>query len=191
MDPQSPESISIKVGESQVTLAIGNIVEEHVDAVVNAANSSLMGGGGVDGAIHKAGGPEILEECKIVRAERGSLPAGRAVSTTAGNLPARRVIHTVGPIWQGGSKREPETLRSCYLESLGLARELGLKSIAFPSISTGAYRYPVDAAAIVAVRAVSDFLASTAGIDEVRFVLFDNRTFQAYKEALKQVMEER
>ncbi|MBW2278337.1 MAG: macro domain-containing protein, partial [Deltaproteobacteria bacterium] len=131
------------LGTTAITLEQGDITGHTADAIVNAANSGLMGGGGVDGAIHRVGGPAILEACKQIRAEHGRLPAGRAVITTGGNLPARFVIHTVGPIWSGGEKDEPRTLASCYRESLDLAAVNGLRSIAFPSISTGAYGYPV------------------------------------------------
>jgi O-acetyl-ADP-ribose deacetylase (regulator of RNase III) len=144
-----------------------------------------MGGGGVDGAIHRAGGPAILEECKAIRAERGMLPPGQAVATTGGKLPARRVIHTVGPVWHGGSKGEPETLASCYRESLRVADELGLSSVAFPSISTGAFGYPVALAATVALKAVNEALLGSSHVKLVRFVLFDQATFAAYAGALE------
>ena len=133
-------------GRGRIQLTRGDITRETTDAIVNAANSSLLGGGGVDGAIHRAGGPAILEDCKRIRAQRGELPAGEAVVTTAGRLPCRRVIHTVGPIWHGGTHGEPETLARCYRNSLALAAAEGLESVAFPSISTGAYGYPVEQA---------------------------------------------
>ena len=175
-------------GRTRVILKRGDITREEVDAVVNAANSSLMGGGGVDGAIHRAGGPRILEECKAIRAERGPLPAGEAVATTAGNMPARRVIHTVGPIWHGGGRNEAATLAAAYRSSLRVARREGLRTVAFPSISTGAYGYPVEAAAQVALNAVRAELESErGGLEEVRFVLFDERTLAAYREALAAV----
>src|SRR4051812_44925398 len=144
----------------QIELVQGDITREQTDAIVNAANSSLMGGGGVDGAIHRAGGPVILEECRAARdALGGPLPPGRAVATTGGRLPARHVIHTVGPIYGDGRGGEPETLASCYRESLRIADELGLSSVAFPSISTGAFGYPVREAARVALAAVTEALA--------------------------------
>lgn len=170
----------INVGTKTITFIQGDITKEHTDAIVNAANSSLMGGGGVDGAIHRAGGPAILEECKGIVAERKRLPAGQAVITTGGNLPAHHVIHTVGPIWHGGTANEPATLKNCYLNSVKLADENGLHSIAFPSISTGAYGYPTEGAAHIAVRTVKEVLASTKNIEEVHFVLFDDATYKAY-----------
>jgi len=173
------------IGATTVALERGDITRERADAIVNAANSSLMGGGGVDGAIHRAGGPAILEECKAIRAERGRLPAGQAVITTAGRLPARFVIHTVGPIWRGGGAGEAEILASCYRESLELAAEHELGSIAFPSISTGAYGYPVDAAARIAMGAVRRWVDSHAGaLERISWVLFDAATFEAYGRAL-------
>jgi O-acetyl-ADP-ribose deacetylase (regulator of RNase III) len=190
MSPPSSEPVRATFGETRLTLVQGNIVKEEVDAVVNAANSSLMGGGGVDGAIHRAGGPEILEECKKIREKRGRLPAGQAVSTTAGKMPARWVIHTVGPVWDGGAKGEEEALASCYRESIRVARGLGARTVAFPSISTGAYRYPVELASETALGAVRESLSSGPALDEVRFVLFDETTFNAYKESLKKLTEE-
>jgi O-acetyl-ADP-ribose deacetylase len=146
----------------RLVVATGDITRCRADAIVNAANSSLMGGGGVDGAIHRAGGPAILEACRAIRASRfpGGLPAGEAVETTAGLLPARYVIHTVGPVWHGGGSGEEATLAGCYTNSLVLAARLGLDSIAFPAISTGIYGYPRDKAARVAWKAVGSFLAS-------------------------------
>jgi O-acetyl-ADP-ribose deacetylase (regulator of RNase III) len=164
----------------------GDITKQKVDAVVNAANSSLMGGGGVDGAIHRAGGPAILEECKKIVARQGRLPTGQAVMTAAGNLPARFVIHTVGPIYsekKAESGQQKAELRNCYINSLRLAVEKGLKSLAFPSISTGAYRYPLDEAAPIAVQAVKDFVKEKSSIKEVCFVLFNEATYEAYVNA--------
>jgi len=154
------ESNPIQITVNQATLSIiqGDITRQATDAIVNAANSSLMGGGGVDGAIHRAGGPAILEECKQIVARQGRLPAGRAVITTGGNLPSKHVIHTVGPVWHGGEKGEEELLESAYRESLKLAAENNLTSISFPSISTGAYGYPVAQAAVTALRTVVAFL---------------------------------
>lgn len=170
---------------ASVEFVRGDITRQAVDAIVNAANSSLMGGGGVDGAIHRAGGPQILEECRQIRARRGPLPPGQAVITGAGQLPARHVIHTVGPIWQGGTQGEAQALTSCYSSSLALAREHALTSLAFPSISTGAYGYPVEQAAQVAVRAVREALRAPTSVTLVRFVLFsaaDLATYQAAAE---------
>jgi O-acetyl-ADP-ribose deacetylase (regulator of RNase III) len=169
----------------RLELVKGDITVEKTDAIVNAANSSLLGGGGVDGAIHRAGGTEILEECSAIRAARGSLPAGQAVITRGGKLPARFVIHTVGPVWHGGGSGEEELLRGCYRACLALARERGLRSVAFPSVSTGAYGYPVKQAARAALEAVADELAAQPGaLELVRFVLFDPATLAAYTEAL-------
>ncbi|MBI4778311.1 O-acetyl-ADP-ribose deacetylase [Candidatus Desantisbacteria bacterium] len=174
------------INQSILSLVEGDITQETTDTIVNAANSGLMGGGGVDGAIHRAGGPKILEECKKIRAQMGRLPAGQAVITTAGNMKARFVIHTVGPIWHGGDRNEPEILAGCYLESLKIAIENGCRSISFPSISTGAYRYPVNLAAPVAINAVVDFLTGKHGNTPllVRFVLFSSSVFDAYTEAI-------
>ena len=176
----------INSGEKRIVIKIGDITLEDTDAIVNAANSSLMGGGGVDGAIHRAGGPEILEECKKITAEIGKLPAGQAVITTGGRLKAKFVIHTVGPIWHGGMDREEELLRSCYRESLLLAEKYGLKSIAFPSISTGAYRYPIDRASPVALGSVRDTIQSLK-IEEVRFVLFSENDYRIYIENSRKI----
>jgi len=181
----------VTVNQARLRLLQGDITRQDSDAIVNAANSSLMGGGGVDGAIHRAGGPAILEDCKQIVARQGRLPTGRAVITTGGNLKAKYVIHTVGPIWHGGSQREPGLLASAYRESLKLAAENNLKSIAFPSISTGVYGYPVNEAARVAIGTVIAFLIQgTTSIKEVVFVLFDARTFTAYALALREAAEE-
>ncbi len=178
----------IKVFDAFLVLKQGDITKEEVDAIVNAANPSLMGGGGVDGAIHRAGGPEILRECiKIAEEIGGRLPRGEAVATTAGKLKAKYVIHTAGPIWHGGDHNEPEILRKCYRNSLEKGLSLGLKSIAFPSISTGVYGYPVELASRVAIKAVVDFLKEKNGYEEVRFVLFDDRTYQAYVQAAEEI----
>jgi O-acetyl-ADP-ribose deacetylase (regulator of RNase III) len=171
-------------GNTRVTLVQGDLTRQEVDAVVNAANSSLMGGGGVDGAIHRAGGPAILEECKAVVARQGPLPPGRVVITTGGRLPARHVIHTVGPVWHGGARGEAAVLRSAYLESLGLAVAEGLKSVAFPSISTGAYGYPIEEAARTALGAVAERLRAGSSLQEVRFVLHSAADLTVYEAAL-------
>jgi O-acetyl-ADP-ribose deacetylase len=176
---------NIKVGKGMIVLIEGDITKQGTDAIVNAANSGLMGGGGVDGAIHAAGGPRILDECIHIVERIGRLPPGHAVITTAGDLPSRFVIHTVGPIWQGGSKKEAQTLANCYTASLCLAKEEGLRTVAFPSISTGAYGYPLDLAAKVALRAVKEFLEKEDGIAEVIFVLWGRESFDVYNKALK------
>lgn len=177
--------------KARVTLVCGDITEQETDAIVNAANPGLMGGGGVDGAIHRKGGTEILEECKIIRQESypGGLPAGKAVMTTGGKLKAKKVIHTVGPIWSGGNNGEPELLAQAYRNSLALAQKYGLKTIAFPSISTGAYGYPVEKASRVAVRAVVEFLEKNKGIEQVRFVLHSMHDLRTYEEALTEILE--
>ncbi|WP_306356615.1 MULTISPECIES: O-acetyl-ADP-ribose deacetylase [unclassified Nocardia] len=160
----------------------GDITEQEVDAVVNAANSSLLGGGGVDGAIHRKGGPEILAECRALRAAKygRGLPQGRAVATTAGKLPARWVIHTVGPVWSASEDRSA-VLASCYRESLRVADELGAESVAFPAVSTGIFRWPMDDGARIAVETVR-----TAGtsVREVRFVLFSEDAYRVFEAAL-------
>jgi O-acetyl-ADP-ribose deacetylase (regulator of RNase III) len=181
-------TVASMVAALRIELVVGDITHETTDAVVNAANSSLMGGGGVDGAIHRAGGPQILDECKAIRAQRGPLPPGEAVITTGGRLRARHVIHTVGPIWQGGSAGEAEILARCYHSSLGVAVQQGLTSVAFPSISTGAFGYPVNLAAGVALSAVRDVaLAGCPPLSLVRWVLFGQEHFDAYRRALGQL----
>ncbi len=175
------------IGKTMLRLIHGDITKQDTDAIVNAANSGLMGGGGVDGAIHRAGGSAILEDCKKIVAERGRLPAGQAVITTGGKMKTSHVIHTVGPIWHGGEKGEPEALTSAYRESLKVAVENGLKTVSFPSISTGVYGYPVDKAAKVALGAIADFLQQDTSLKEVVFVLFDSRTFESYEKALKEL----
>lgn len=165
----------------KIELIQGDITTLAVDAIVNAANSTLLGGGGVDGAIHRKGGPAILEECMAIRARQGGCDTGEAVYTTGGNLPARFVIHTVGPVWQGGSQREPELLASCYSNSLQIAHSLGLKSIAFPNISTGVYGYPKHLAAPIALQTVQAFAQSPSSIRQVLFVCFDQDNYLIYK----------
>ena len=174
---------------AKLELIKGDITRVDIDAIVNAANSSLMGGGGVDGAIHRAAGKELLEECIRIARERrhipgGPCPAGDAVITGAWKLPCKNVIHTVGPVWHGGGRGEAELLDSCYRKSLLLAAEAGLKSIAFPNISTGVYGYPKDRAAGVAVDAVRKTLEETSGIERVVFVCFDDENLKLYKELL-------
>ena len=173
---------------SKLVFLIGDITRESCDAIVNAANSSLLGGGGVDGAIHRAGGPTILEECKEIRQRIGSLPAGEAVITSAGNMSSKHVIHTVGPVWCGGDRDEAATLANCYRNSLLVTRQHRLRSVAFPSISTGAFGYPTDKAAAVAIRAVVEHLPDFPAITEVRFVLFDNRTYKHYVNAAERIL---
>jgi len=163
----------------------GDITTESADAIVNAANSGLRGGGGVDGAIHRAGGPEILEECRKI----GYCPAGNAVITTAGSLKARNVIHTVGPVWRGGNEDEDKVLAQCYINSLSLADVKSLQSIAFPSISTGAYGYPVEKASRIAMQAIKDFAEHRSGIRSITFVLFDTTTLNSYEKALNEIMQ--
>ena len=173
------------IGKTKLVLMQGDITRQMTDAIVNAANSGLMGGGGVDGAIHRAGGPAIKEECKQIVAKIGRLDTGQAVITTGGTLPSKYVIHTVGPVWHGGSHGEPDLLASAYWECLKLATERELKSISFPSISTGAYGYPVAEAAEIALRTLISFLRDMSTmLEEVYFVLFDNGTYRAYKLAL-------
>ncbi|HEX2025010.1 MAG TPA: O-acetyl-ADP-ribose deacetylase [Actinomycetota bacterium] len=166
----------------RVTLVQGDITEQDVDAVVNAANRSLLGGGGVDGAIHRKGGPAILEECRRLRAHEypDGLPVGRAVATTAGDLPARWVIHTVGPVYSRTEDRAP-LLASCHTEALRVADDLGARTVAFPAISTGAFGYPLKEAAPVALRAVRE---ARTDVEEVRFVLFDDASVKAFRQAL-------
>ncbi|RLG32320.1 O-acetyl-ADP-ribose deacetylase [Methanosarcinales archaeon] len=179
------------INQTKISLIQGDITRQDTDAIVNAANPSLMGGGGVDGAIHRAGGRAILEQCKEIVSKQGRLPTGKAVITSGGNLKAKYVIHTVGPIWQGGTKSEAELLTSAYQQSLKLATEHNLESISFPSISTGAYGYPVEEAAQVAIKAVVSFLRKEAtSIKEVVFVLFDSRTYEYYRSALEEISEE-
>lgn len=179
--------MTITVNKTRLSLIIGDITKQKTDAIVNAANSSLMGGGGVDGAIHKAGGPKILEECMKIREKQGGCNTGEAVITTGGNLPAKYVIHTVGPIWHGGDRKEPELLANCYKNSLKLATENSIKTLSFPSISTGVYGYLIDQASKVALKAVTDFLKEDESLDEVVFVLFNDVIYQNYEEALKTI----
>jgi len=170
---------------TKLTLERGDITKIAFDAIVNAANSSLLGGGGVDGAIHRAGGPKILEECMVIRARQGGCPTGEAVITTGGNLPARFVIHTVGPVFRENDATMPVLLGKCYRNSLRLAVENGLKTVAFPNISTGIYGYPKAEATDVAIQAVRDFLTENQGIlEEIRFVCFDEENFERYRERL-------
>jgi O-acetyl-ADP-ribose deacetylase (regulator of RNase III) len=172
-------------GQSRLELVQGDITRELVDAIVNAANSGLMGGGGVDGAIHAAGGPAIDQECREIRERQGPLPAGEAVITSGGRLAARHVIHTVGPVWRGGKHGEAETLARCYRNSLELAAARGLSSLAFPSISTGVYGYPVQEAAAVALGTLREALLAGSPVSLVRCVLFSEEDFELYRRALQ------
>lgn len=174
----------IAIGATAITCITGDITRQDTIAIVNAANSSLLGGGGVDGAIHRAGGPRILEECSRIVSAIGSLPPGDAVITSGGALQARFVIHTVGPIWRGGHGSEAETLARAYHNSLSLAVEHAIATIAFPSISTGAYRFPIDRAAGIAARTVAAFVRSHP-LEEVRFVLFADRDYHIYRQAFE------
>ncbi len=175
----------------RLELVQGDITKMEVDAIVNAANSSLMGGGGVDGAIHRAAGPQLKEELKEIRRTQypEGLPTGQAVMTRGYQLPARFVIHTVGPIWRGGTHNEDELLRQAYWNSLSLAAKHGLKTVAFPSISTGAYRFPVERAARIALKTILDFLASHDHPEKVYMVLYDRPTYEVYRQALEELKQ--
>ena len=176
--------VSLRVGDpDEVRLERADITKVPYDAIVNAANSEMLPGGGVCGAIHRVGGPAIAEECRRIRSVRGPLLPGQAVATTAGNLPAKYVIHTVGPVWQGGNNREAETLYSCHREAMRLADELKLHSIAFPAISTGIFGYPVEQAAWVAIPSVIESLRRAKQLVFVSFVLFDQTTLDAFATA--------
>jgi O-acetyl-ADP-ribose deacetylase (regulator of RNase III) len=171
--------------KNKIELVKGDITKIHADAIVNAANTSLMGGGGVDGAIHRAGGPEILEECRKIVAKQGRCNTGDAVITTGGKLPAKYVIHAVGPVWNNGKYGEEQKLASCYHRSLQLAVDNDCKTIAFPNISTGVYRFPKKEAAKIAVSTVSDFLKPNDKIEKVIFVCFDDENYGLYARLLK------
>lgn len=175
-------------GNKMVELKViqGDITEQQVDIIVNAANSSLLGGGGVDGAIHRKGGRAILEDCQKIRAKQGKCDTGQAVITTAGNLPAQYVIHTVGSVWNGGHQQEKELLASCYIESLKLAVAHNAKSIAFPNISTGIYRFPKDLACNIAIETVKRFIETenTSDLQDIIFVCFDDENFKLYQNSI-------
>jgi O-acetyl-ADP-ribose deacetylase (regulator of RNase III) len=179
----------IQNGKARFCLVQGDITDQNTDAIVNAANPTLMGGGGVDGTIHRRGGPKIQEECKRIRATEwlDGLPTGRAVITSGGNLKAKYVIHTVGPVWRGGIHGESELLAEAYLNSLRLAVSGRLKTIAFPSISTGAYRYPIEKASRIALTTVKEFLEREDKLDKVVFVLFTRHDLEIYKKAAKEI----
>jgi O-acetyl-ADP-ribose deacetylase (regulator of RNase III) len=182
--------MEFQVGKAFLEIIRGDITEIEADAIVNAANSSLMGGGGVDGAIHRRGGPRILEECKRIRETEwpDGLPTGKAVITSGGNLKAKHVIHTVGPVWRGGFHAEAELLKQAYRNSLKLAVANGLKVIAFPSISTGAYGYPIGEASRIAVKTVKDFLEKEDKLERVILVLFSESDFQLYLGTAKSIL---
>ncbi len=172
-----------KIGATKLSLVQGDITLQDTEAIVNAANTSLLGGGGVDGAIHRAGGPKILEECKEIRARQEGCPTGEAVITTGGNMVTEYVIHTVGPVWSGGDRNEERLLRNAYYNSLNLAKENGIKSVSFPSISTGVYRFPIDKAVRIALATVREFIQEHNFV-EVRFVLFSEKDLRIYEKAL-------
>jgi len=181
-------SVRYRIGsKATLELVTGDITDETTDAIVNAANSSLLGGGGVDGAIHQAAGPSLLAECKKIRDLRGPLPPGQAVTTSGAKLKARYVIHTVGPVWQGGKVNEPQILESCYCNSMEQANIKSCASVSFPSISTGAFGYPVGPAAQIALRAIADLLHQPRSVKLVRFVLFDERSYKAYAAAAEEL----
>jgi len=182
--------MEFQVGKAILQLIKGDITDVETDVIVNAANSSLMGGGGVDGAIHRKGGSKILEECKRIRATEwpDGLPTGKAVITSGGNLKAKHVIHTIGPVWLGGFHVEAELLKQAYKNSLRLAVAKGLKTIAFPSISTGAYGYPIEDASRIAVRTVKEFLEKEDKLEKIVFVLFSERDFEIYLETAKSIL---
>jgi len=177
------------VAGTLIVVKRGDITREDTAAIVNAANTTLLGGGGVDGAIHRAGGPEILDACREIVGRIGRLPTGEAVVTTGGELPARHVIHTVGPVWGGGQSGEPELLANAYRNSLALARKQGLGSISFPSISTGVYRYPIEHACEIALRTTFASLAERR-FEEIRFVLFSDADVDVYDEAAPRIARE-
>ena len=174
--------MEFKVGNAILELIKGDITDVEADAIVNAANSTLLGGGGVDGAIHRKGGPKILEECKLIRATEwpDGLPTGNAVMTSGGNLRAKHILHTVGPVWMGGFNVEAELLKQAYRNTLKLAASKGLRTIAFPSISTGTYGYPVEEASRVALATVKSFLENEDKLEKVTFVLFSDKVYEVF-----------
>lgn len=178
--------MEVKINKGLLVLATGDITTEETDAIVNAANTRLSGGAGVDGAIHRAGGPSIMQECRKI----GGCPTGQAVITSGGNLKAKYVIHTVGPVYQGGMHGEADLLRSAYLSSLRLAAAKGLKSIALPAISTGVYGYPLSEAAHIALRTAADYLRTNTEIALIRFILFDRRTYDIFAAELNKMIKD-
>lgn len=175
------------VCKTKVSLVQGDITLQNTEAIVNAANTGLLGGGGVDGAIHRAGGIKILEECREIRAKQGGCPTGEAVITSGGNMSARYVIHTVGPVWSGGTRNEEQLLRNAYDNSLALAKETGIQSVSFPSISTGVYRFPIDKAAKIALKTVIEFVQEH-NFAEVRFILFSEKDLHVYEKILNELV---
>lgn len=184
---QGGSRVQVTIGQSVLELVQGDITRQDTEAIVNAANPSLLGGGGVDGAIHRAGGPQILAECRKI----GGCPPGEARITAGGRLRAKYVIHTVGPIYRGGDRGEPQILASAYRSSLELASQRGIKSVAFPSISTGAYGYPIELAAPMALQTVRDYLEAHSDIELVRFVLYGRSAYAAYEYALKEFVQDK
>ncbi len=185
-----------RIGNTRLILILGDITDQDTEAIVNAANPTLLGGGGVDGTIHRRGGPEILEECRMIRKKEwpNGLPTGKAVITGGGKLKAKYVIHTVGPVWKGGNQNEPELLANAYMNSLSLASKKNISTIAFPSISTGAYGYPVEKASRIALKSVKDYIEKyqakaekDQGIKEVRFVLHSSVDIKIYKESMEEI----
>ena len=182
------DTVECRIGSTLLVIRRGDITKQHTEAIVNAANSGLRGGGGVDGAIHRAAGPIIDEECREYVRAHGPLPPGKAMWTHAGDLPARYVIHTVGPIYKGEHESAP-VLASAYRESLRLADELGVKSVSFPAISTGVYRYPLEAAADVALRTIAGYLRGRTGLERVQIVCFTEQAFVAFRTALAKLRQ--
>jgi O-acetyl-ADP-ribose deacetylase (regulator of RNase III) len=174
-----------KVNQTIIEVIKGDITKSQLDCIVNAANTSLLGGGGVDGAIHRAGGKAILDECIKIRNKQGNCPVGEAVITTAGNLKAKYVIHTVGPVWNGGVNNEEEKLKSCYTNSMKLALENNIQCISIPNISTGIYKYPKKEAAYTAINSIVEFITRNKSILHVQFVCFDDENYEIYEENLK------
>jgi O-acetyl-ADP-ribose deacetylase (regulator of RNase III) len=179
----------VRIGGTALTLFCGDITQQDTEAIVNAANPTLLGGGGVDGAIHRAGGPAILAECRRIRETGGECPPGQAVITGGGNLKARYVIHTVGPVWRGGERNEEKTLENAYINSMMLAAQNQVTTISFPSISTGAYGFPIERACRVALHAVARFVRSHDGIREVRFIAFSQSDYEVYAAAMRSIPE--
>ena len=176
--------MEVKINNATLALVQGDITKEETDAIVNAANSGLRGGGGVDGAIHRAGGPSIMEECRKI----GYCPTGQAVVTAGGKLKAKHVIHTVGPVYKGGARGEANLLKSAYLESLKQATKKDVKSVSFPAISAGIYGYPLNEAAHIAIKTTIDYMKENKGIELVRFVLFDEKIYNIFSEELRKIV---
>lgn len=181
------KNLEIVYKGTKIKIIQDDITKQDTEAIVNAANNTLLGGGGVDGAIHRAGGPQILEECKEIRKRQGGCPTGEAVITTGGNLKAKYIIHTVGPIWMGGNNNESQLLVNAYRNSLRLAYDNNITTISFPSISTGAYRYPIEKACKIALNTVKEFIDNIK-FEEIRFVLFSDRDFSIYIDNAKKIL---